>query len=67
MEEVLGQPVITNSAIVAFDIRILLRVAGLDKDKCNALFSAQSAWEGLIYSGPLSQRIWIGFLRHSMS
>ena len=38
MEQILGQPVIANSTIVAFDIRILLRVAGLDKDKCNALF-----------------------------
>jgi len=38
MEEVLGQPVITNSAIVTFDIRILLRIAGLDKNQCNAVF-----------------------------
>jgi len=38
MEEVLGQPVITNSAIVTFDIRILLRIAGLDKNQCDAVF-----------------------------
>jgi hypothetical protein len=59
VELVLSQPVI------ALDIRVLLRVAGLDKDQCNTLFLAQAASVALMYSGPLSQRIWLGFPRHS--
>ena len=33
----MGQPVVAHGAIVALDVRILLRVAGLDKGQCNAL------------------------------
>jgi len=37
VEPILCQPIITNRAVVAFDIGILLVFAGLDKRQDNAL------------------------------
>lgn len=37
VEQILGQPIVTHRSVVAFDIGILLGLAGLDKRQHNAL------------------------------
>jgi hypothetical protein len=51
------QPFVTPSAVEAFDVRVLLRLAKFDVFEADTPDLAQASMAGLMYSGPLSQRI----------
>lgn len=63
---VLRQPFVTPSAVEAFDVRVLLRLAKFDVFEADTPDLAQASMAGLMYSGPLSQRIAWGLLRQEM-
>lgn len=53
-------------SVVAFDVRTLLRVFGLDVAQFDAGMLGSLLYTLLMYAGLLSQRIAPGFPRHSM-
>ena len=60
------QPVIPHRSVVTLNVGVLLSVTLLDKHELNTFVYAQVASKLLMYSGPLSQRIRLGWPRHSM-